>query len=382
MKIVNISLTAPYNENWGYQENLLTKWQKNIGNNVTLITTRFISNKDSIKLSIVAEENYINNYGIKIIRQDWLINIWPIRILRVYKHLYKTLENEHPDFIFIHGCQFLDALQVCKYLKKHNNVKAVCDNHADETNSAKTVLAKLLHYTCWKFTANRLNRYVSKFYGVLPIRCDFLTKYYNIPSDRVEFLQMGLDDDSYNESLNSQNKIKSKYSISTNYTNIVCGGKFDHFKKDILNLMKTVNSLDNYHLYIYGSIADEIKDDFNKLLSNKITYTGWLNQIDSYALINCCDIACFPGRHSVIWEQVVGIGIPLIVKKLPGTDHINIGGNCIYLSECSEKEIRDVLLELLDKNKLNELKKNANSDKKNMFKYSQIAKKSIEYSNL
>ena len=39
MKIVHIAPNAPYNENCGYQENLLPKYHKKLGNEVTLITT-------------------------------------------------------------------------------------------------------------------------------------------------------------------------------------------------------------------------------------------------------------------------------------------------------------------------------------------------------
>lgn len=39
MRIVHIAPNAPYNEGWGYQENLLTKYQAKSGNDVTLIIT-------------------------------------------------------------------------------------------------------------------------------------------------------------------------------------------------------------------------------------------------------------------------------------------------------------------------------------------------------
>lgn len=377
MKVVNISLGAPYNDKWGYQENLLPKWQHKIGNDVTLITTRLASRKNDDKFDIVKKETYINDDGVKIIRLDWILNIWAFRILRVYKGLYKTLEEENPDFLFIHGCQFLDSFVVCRYLKKHKNVRAVVDNHADQTNSAKSFFPIILHKILWRITANHLNKYIDKFYGVLPIRCEFLHTFYNIPRDRIELLPMGLDDDLLIGLDKDVNKLKEKYNINNSYTNIVCGGKFDHYKTEILNLMETVNIIPSTKLYIFGSVGDEIKQRFDKLLSDRVIYVGWLSQKESYALIKSCDIACFPGRHSVIWEQTVALGVPLIVRKWPGSDHININNNCIFLENGTVKEIANIIIEIQTNNLLKTIINNANYEKKDEFSYKNIAYKSL-----
>lgn len=379
MKVVNISLCAPYNEGWGYHENLLPKWQHKNGNQVTLITTRFSNKKNNDGLFIINKENYINDDGVKVIRLDWKFNIWAFRTLRIYKDLYKTLENEKPDFLFIHGCQFLDSFLVCKYLKNHKNVKAVADNHADQTNSAKSFFPIILHKTLWRITANIMNKYVDKFYGVLPIRCEFLHSFYKIPLNRIELLPMGLDDDLLIDLDKDANELKEKYNINGSNINIVCGGKFDHYKTEVLNLMEAVNSSPSLKLYIFGSIGDEIKEKFEHLLSEKIIYVGWLSQKESCALIKSCDIACLPGRHSVIWEQTVALGIPLIVRKWPGTtEHININDNCLFLEKGTIKEITNTLHNILSRETLNRLKNNANNKKNAIFSYKNIAYKSID----
>ena len=379
MKIVNVSLQAPYNENWGYHENLLPKWQKKNGNEVTLITTRLTNNKNNDGSSATITEEYINDDGVKVIRLDWLHDNWFCKNFRLYKNTYTTIEKENPDFIFIHGCQFLDARIVCKYLKKHPNVKAVCDNHSDETNSAMSLPTKIIHKTFFNYTANLLNKYVYKFYGVLPIRCDFIEKYYHIPKNRIDLLVMGADDDVIKQAQDKKQDIINEYKIDSSKFNIVCGGKFDHFKTEILELMRTVKDIDNVHLYIYGSIGDEIKEEFNNLLDNNITYVGWLNQIDSYALLLSSTIGVFPGRHSVIWEQCVGLGIPLIVKDLPGTRHIDTGNNCIFVKNPNKDNLKETILHLIQNPlELEKMKQAAESNKKYQFRYSEIAKKSVK----
>lgn len=378
MKIVNLALGNTYNEGWGYQENLLTKYQKLNGNDVTIITSRMVNNKNDDGYHLTDVEEYTNDLGIKVIRLDYPINIWPIRVLRVFKNLYQTIEKEKPDFIFIHNGQFLDSLKVCKYLKNHPNCKASCDNHADETNSAKTFFPKVLHYTIWRYCMNQLNKYVNKFYGVLPIRCDFLKKYYNLPDNKVDLLVMGVDDELIDKANIDSIEFKKQYNINPNQLNIITGGKIDHYKTETLNLMEVVKDNKAIRLFIFGSIGDEIKDKFDELLSDNMTYLGWLSQEQSYAALKACDVAIFPGRHSVIWEQCVGLGVPIVVRKWPGTQHVDIGGNCIFLQSGSKQELKEEIDKLLNKEYLNQLTVSANSNNKQEFSYKNIAEKSIQ----
>lgn len=377
MKIVNVILGNTYNEGWGYQENLISKWQKLNGNDVTVITSRMINNKNDDGYHLTDSCEYVNDLGIKVIRLEYLFNTWAIRTLRSFKGLYKTLKREKPDYIFIHNGQFLDSLKVCRYLKKHPECKAVCDNHADETNSAKSFFPKLLHYTVWNFCMNRLNHYVSCFYGVLPIRCGFLKKYYHLPDEKVKLLVMGVDDELIEPAQKDAEKFRNEHHLSDKQLNIVTGGKIDHYKTETLNLMEAVKNRKNVRLFIFGSIGDEIRDRFNQLVADNITYLGWLKQDESYAVLKACDIAVFPGRHSVIWEQCVGLGVPLIIRRWPGTDHVDINGNCIFLENGSVKELNETIEKISDRNTLNKMKKRAESSDRDLFSYRSIAQRSI-----
>ena len=377
MKIVNLALGNTYNEGWGYQENLLTKWQKLNGHDVTVIASRTVNNKNDDGYHLIDTEEYINDLGIKVIRIDYLFNNWAFRTLRLFKNLYKTIEKERPDFIFIHNGQFLDSLKVCRYLKNHHECKAACDNHADETNSAKSFFPKLLHYTIWNYCMNQLKKHVYRFYGVLPIRCDFLKKYYHLPDSKVDLLVMGVDDDLIDKANADSIEFRKLHNMSPDKLNIITGGKIDHYKTETLNLMEVVRDNPDIHLFIFGSIGDEIKDRFDELMSDNMTYLGWLSQEESYAALKANDVAIFPGRHSVIWEQCVGLGIPLVARKWPGTTHVDIGGNCIFLETGSTEELNKVVNDLLNRDVLNDLKKNAEKEDRKQFSYKHIAEKSI-----
>ena len=71
-----------------------------------------------------------------------------------------------------------------------------------------------------------------------------------------------------------------------------------------------------------------------------------------------------------------------MVKDWPGTHHIDIGGNVIYLSQDSTDEIETMLREIIsfDNGLYYRMKENAEKNSRKQFFYSDIAKKSIRYS--
>ena len=65
MKIVHLCLSNFYIDNFGYQENILPKYNKDDGHEVTIIASRFTYQKGKPGLADVGE--YINADGIKAV---------------------------------------------------------------------------------------------------------------------------------------------------------------------------------------------------------------------------------------------------------------------------------------------------------------------------
>ena len=125
-------------------------------------------------------------------------------------------------------------------------------------------------------------------------------------------------------------------------------------------------------------MVTELREEFNKLINDNIIYVGWVNSHYIYDLIAASDLVIYPGRHSVLWEQTVAQGIPMIVKYWEGTTHVDIGGNVKFLYEDSEEEIEQILRDLVTKKtEYNKMLKAAQGGEKNKFLYSNIAKQSI-----
>ena len=383
MKIVHIALCGPFTEGWTYQENLLSKYHKKMGFDVTIITSCWKYNNDG-KLVCALPQTYIY-HGIKIIRIKTLKGTIDSKFKK-YDNFIHILEDENPDVLFIHGCQFIDIKQICYYLKKTQIVTFV-DNHCDFSNSGRNFLSKyILHRVIWRRYAKMIEPFVKKFYGVLPARVDFLITEYHLPKEKTKLLLMGGDDELVEKSALERNKnaIRNSFSIKEDDFLIVTGGKFDKFKKQVLILMESIKRINNnsIKLIVFGSVDNDFRSEFNQLIDNKlIFYAGWVNPEMTYDYFSAADLVVFPGRHSVFWEQVASQGIPMILKFWEKTNHLDNGGNIEYLYNDSVDSLCCQISRIVEhKDIYDTMKKSAIMHSKK-YLYSSIAKESLDYKN-
>lgn len=385
-KITHVCLANFYCEGYTYQENMLPRFHCRMGYDVDVIASlvSFDSNGRSCLLPV--SEDYMNADGIHVTRLNYRSNLKVDRIFRRYAGFHEALEKSSPDILFVHGAQSAENVEIARYMRKHPEVKLFVDNHADYSNSATNWLSKyVLHRVVWKHYAQMLVPYAERFWGVLPARVDFLVDNYGIPRDKCSLLAMGADDDEVSRATASGvcEKIRSSLGFNRNDFVVVTGGKIDKAKIQTLLLMEAVLSMgDNVKLLIFGPVDPDLKPEFEHYFApNKMVYVPWADSSAAYDYFAVADVACFPGRHSVYWEQAVGIGIPLIVKRWSGTDHINVCGNVLFLDRDSSHEIAEKIEEV----KADLAGSRAFLDKAHAaassFKYSDIARKAILLNN-
>lgn len=382
MKIIHLCLCGPFTDKALYQENLLTKYHKKLGHDVSIITSQYTWNNKG-EIVKVKSRTYYNEHGVKVIRLP--SEEIPFLNFKLYKNLYKSIENEKPDILFMHGIQFLNLKQVIKYVKKHTNVRLFVDNHADVINSARNWLSRnIQHKIIWKHYAKIIEPYTTKFYGVSTPSVNFLKEIYQITDEKIELLPLGVDDEKVEKVKNPyiSKKIREKHSIKPSDFLIMTGGKIDNNKTQTLLLMQAIREMKitNIKLIIFGSIIPELKNKFNKLLDENIIYVGWLDSDDIYKYLNSADLVVFPGLRSVLWIQAIGLGKPCVFNYIgPGiTDDVDLGGNCIFLYENTVEEMKKVITEIVNNKNLYEQMKNVASTKgMSTFSYKKIAEKSI-----
>ncbi len=384
MKIVHVVPNAPYNDNWGYQDNLLPKHHKLLGHDVTVIATNLQHSKNGIEE--IEPCNYVLDDGVKVIRLRHR-SYYPSILTELFTKLdiYELLKEIMPDYIFYHGLVSNTILDVIKYKKRiNNNCLIVEDNHLDYNIGSHSVgLKKILGRGYYRFINRIASPYVEKIYGVTPWRKTYAEEYFRCPVEKTDVLIMGADDSAIDFEKRDQIRetIRRNYSFADDDFVIITGGKIDK-KKNVLELMEAVYRIaDNrIKLLIFGSISDEIKEKFYNLLNlcSNITYIGWIESNTVYEYFFASDLAFFPGQHSVLWEQACASKIPCVFKKWEGMDHVDCGGNSLLACDLSVEKIISILESLDYTEEYRKMLEVARSEKTNIYLYSNIAQKSLE----
>lgn len=382
MRIVHIAPNSPYNDYWGYQDNLLPKYQKKLGHDVTILVT-CASHKDGGIVN-VPPSDYVLNDGVRVVRLP--VKKLPSRWLTgVHSHInvMPYLKEIKPDFIFFHGLVSTTIFEAIRY-KKNFNPKCVIvqDNHLDYNIGHKFSTPKLKIQRAFFRTINKRSiKNISKVYGVTPWRKTYAEDYFKIPATKTDVLIMGADDEKINFSNREiiRNRIRNQYNISDNDFLIATGGKLDR-KKKIDILMESVKSFDNVKMLIFGQVDESIKNDFNKLLkeNNNLIYIGWIEADSVYDYFFASDLVFFPGQHSVLWEQACAAKVPCVFSRWEGMDHINNGGNSLLLDDVTVESVTDCIKSLEFTPLYSEMKQIAESDKTDIYMYSKIAERSLE----
>ncbi|MBO4402217.1 MAG: glycosyltransferase family 4 protein [Bacteroidales bacterium] len=380
MKVVHLCLTTPFDSTLAYQDNLLPKYQRKAGHEVTVVTTCYLRrdalDRDWVKAPLKEE---MTAEGVKVLRlAPWL----PFRINRrfhLYRGLRKVLEQERPDLLFVHGLASVSYLALLPFHRRHPSVHILFDNHGDRLNSCRSRLAYFYTRYIYRWlVSSRLARIGERFYGVTPARCDFLREIYGVPENKIDLLLMGADDEAVIAARDGgwRDRIRTEYAISPEDVLVVTGGKIDR-QKNIHNLVKAVaeSKFKNLKILVFGAISAEMKPLFDALEGDRVFFVGWVPSEQVYRYFYAADLVMFPGLHSVLWEQALACRVPCGFNRLDGFGHVEVAGTFRLVGN-SVESYRKKLEELLsDPEGLHSLKTAADSSERDNFLYSRIAGK-------
>lgn len=380
MKIVHLCLGNFFMDGASYQENMLTKYHVKMGYDVTVIAGLLTYGANGTGVFLDGPKSYFDPNGMKIIRLAYTKPIEYGHFLMKYVGLKDALEQEAPDIIFCHNLQFGDSGVVAKYLKRHSNVRLFADNHGDYVNSARNWISRnLKHKIMWKHYVKKLVPYLTKVYGVTPMRCRFLKEMYGISPSLIDFLPMGVDNEAIPENRSDvRNSIRKELFIAEDDIMLMTGGKIE-MRKNTHILYDAFKQIPNskIHLVVCGTFTPAMSELEENMKKNpKVHLLGWCDAVRVMNVMVASDFVCFPGTHSTLWEQSVGLGLPAIFKHWDEIDHVNVNGNCIFVKGDDTKEIVDAITMLMDKKKYLLYKQKA-EEASVSFLYSDIAKKSI-----
>ena len=379
MKIVHIC--QYYNEGWGYQENLLPRYQMKLGHDVVVITSdrRPFYPNDKNKRIIGTGTFFDNGVRIERISIKWEFK----NRFVVFKDLMGTLEKERPDYIFHHGLTSPSLSIAAKYKNTHKNIFLAADNHADFFNSGKLWIWRLFYYRIyWKYKIAKNINDVDIFFSMTPNCSIFAEQELNIPSSKHELLYLGADTDNNRFNSDWRKQIRNYYNIKDSDMVIITAGKIDKDKKIdkiILSLKEIKES--TIKLIIVGTIEGNYEKQLDRLIGKdkRVIKVGWVESNELFKYFSAADVAIFPGGQSTLWQQAISCELPVIFKYWPGTDYLLLNENGLFLFSSDHKELNQYLKILIHNRELRErMKIGAIKERDEILSYETIARQSLK----
>lgn len=341
MKIV--MLCDLYDEKLQYQENLLTKYYQKNGHSVTVVAATF---DDAFAYYADAYDpkaprrEYMDG-ATKVIKLPYSLNL--LNKLRRFAGVAEILAEEKPDLIFVHDIH-LNILEAAQYKRRNPGCRVIMDYHADYTNSAKNWLSlNILHKVIRKSILYRAKSQLDAIYPVVPISAVFLNEVYGIPHSEMSLLPLGADTDLAHavRQRGEGKRIRERLSIPPDAVVAFTGGKLDPLKETHV-LFQAINELTDsrVHLLVVGETRGN--PDYAARLEKlsaanpRIHRVGWVDGAEVYDYMDASDLAVFPASQSVLWQQALSMGLPLIVGEgttVGGQDpsYMNLYDNVVIL---------------------------------------------------
>ena len=370
MKIV--MLCDFYNEALEYQENLLVKYYAKHGHEVTVITSTFESvfdyYADRHDNSVLART--YRHGGAKIIKLRYRYNL--LNRLRAFTRIDRILDDEAPDLIFVHDIM-LNMPECVRYVQRHPGCRMIMDYHADYSNSGKNALSlKVLHGVCRKYFLDHARPYISKIFPIVPASAMFLHEVYKIPVSDMEILPLGADTDlvSAVRSNSSRRALRVSLGIADDHIVIFTGGKLAPAKKTGL-LLEAAVLLQRFplHIVVVGQASEEhagYQQELQRLSATnpRVHMVGWQGREDIYRHLDMADLAVFPASQSILWQQAIAMGLPLIVGNTGHQDisYLNMYDNIIILEkiDIQVNKLADAIESVIsDPKRMHEMRKGA-----------------------
>ena len=375
--IVHVMLCSRFHLGMGYQENLLTSKQRELGHDVSVITYR--ENADDEILS--------TSDGVTIYQLPRSIFSYIPFVSKCFDRavgLYKMLETLLPDIIFVHQTYAADYLKINKYKNAHREVVVYADNHDDYYNSpVKSIKDIVYRKVICRNMSRKFSRVCTKIWGVTPWRVDYLADVYGVPREKIDLLVMGGDDKLVVKAQedDSRRRVRKDLDIPETAFVLITGGKIDE-GKNIDKVLEAVDLMgDELYLIVFGKFSEAMMDKCMKYMNKpSVKNIGWISPDDVYKYFTASDMGVFPGTHSVLWEQACASGLPCIFKDWDGGfNHVDCGGNCIMLyGDVTTHAIMDAINKIIsDKNLFLAMRKVAQEVAKPIFSYSVIARRSV-----
>lgn len=330
-----------YGTDQQYQENMIAKYYSLLGHEVHIIANTYKNVFDYIN------DNYVKKDSIDI-ENDGFATIYRIPYKFKFKNLFKTyrdiaphVEAIGPDLIYFHNPSF-NLHEVIPYIRRNPQARMIMDFHIDYSNIGQSWKSRrILHGLIRRTYLQRYLKYFSIFYPIVPNGMDFLEEIYGIPRDRMKLLPLGYDEQNADKIRSEVDRgaVRKQLGLGEGEFLIITGGKFTEEKRTEL-LLEAINKLadKNIHVLVFGSASEKEQAYANYLqqIANKnVHFLGWLDGNDILTYMHAADLGVYPSSQSVLWQQSIGMHLPLILGDAGNQDpsYLNRHDNIVVLRD-------------------------------------------------
>jgi len=383
MKILH--LHSYYHNGWGFQENLLPRYHKIMGHDVSVITSTHTRYPLQDARTRVPPGEY-SDRGVRIIRLPAWLNfckrfVW-------MRGLYATLIAEGPDYIMSHeGITSIQSITAARYKKKVKPCLFLSiDNHADWANSGRNWLWLQLYYRLfWRLMIRRISPLVDRFYGITQDAVRFSSKVVGIPEDKLSLLPLGAELPCYIKKERKEIKMTIRKELGVAHTDIliVHAGKIIPRRRTEV-LLKAIGCLCNPQLVV--AIAGPVEPAYHLKLrrmisrNSRVHFLGWQPYNKLIQLFIASDIAVFPGARSTLWQSAIATGLPVILRDSDESGFLTskANGHILYSEDHRELE-QYIRLLVAYPAVLKDQRNGANQMAKEFLSYNIIARRTLEH---
>lgn len=386
-----------FDDTLDYQENMLARYYHRAGHEVTVVASTIRSLTDYVSdgdrgQGQRSEERY--EWG-RLIRIPFRFNI--LHRIKQFEPILPEIEKVRPDLLFFHDI-IPNLSEGVRYVRANPDCAMIMDYHGDASNSgANWASRRVLHGMVRKGMLDRARPYLRKILPVTPGCAEFLQQLYNIPDAEMELLPLGTDQVYAAQVLASdaRERIRAELGIGKSDFVVFSGGKLNPYKRTE-DLLCAVASLGDMPIHvIFVGTTDPAHADYARSVEQLAASTpgvhmvGWQARAGVYAHMAAADIAVFPASQSVLWQQSLGMGLPLILSErsaaLRGVQHVgylNRHDNLIVLDPDQPlvDQISDHIRRLaLDSDALAAMSQGARRTAAEVLDYAAIAARTIEF---
>ena len=328
---------------------------------------------------------YENDKGVEVYRVDNYIihpNNFIDWIMQLnFNLIAKATEviNKEGGFDVIHAHDWL-VTYAAKALKQSFNLPMVATIHATESGRNSGIhddTQRYINDSEWMLTYEATEVIVNSNYMKGHVQGLF-----GLPFDKISVIPNGVN-------LNNFSGVERDYEFRRRYAMdnekiILYVGRLVYEKgvQHLISAMPKILSHYNDSKLIIagkGGMLDELRAQVNAMgLSNKVYFTGYLNQKEVQKMYKCADVAVFPSTYEpfgIVALEAMLAGVPTVVSDVGGLNEIvEHGVNGMKSYAGNPNSIADSILSLLfDPQLCMNVTKNARNKVKDEFNWQKIA---------